>query len=331
MPNHPVLEEFIRDRFPEGTRVDRLKGDASTRRFFRIAPPDRPPLILMLYPDPFDWESLPLRGNHEHLEAVGVPVPRLEQVFPEQGILLLEDLGDVTLQAALLADPTLDRRALYREAIDIIVLLQERGTRDLPEGAVARSWALDDARFLWELDHFFQHFVLGYRRGRPDGHEESLFRGFFEWLSLSLDRADRVLCHRDFQSRNLMLTPGGLRVIDYQDARMGPASYDLASLLRDSSLDIDEELREEGIRYFISRRRDLAGEEFREEFERMALQRNIKDLGTFGYQVHHVGNGEYEQYIPRTLAMVRAALLRRRSYHDIFPLFEKHVFNAASG
>ncbi len=331
MVDDPALEQFVRDHFPEGTRLDRLKGDASTRRFFRIAPPDRIPLILMLYPDPFEWETLPLHGNHEHFASVGAPVPRLERVFPEKGILLLEDLGDTTLQAALLADPALDRRALYREAIDIIILLQERGTRELPAGAVARSWALDEARFLWELDHFFKHFVLGYRHARPGAGEESVFRGFFEWLSLSLDRADRVLCHRDFQSRNLMVTPGGLRVIDYQDARMGPASYDLASLLRDSSLDIDAELREEGIRYFLSRRTGLAREEFREELERMALQRNIKDLGTFGYQVHHAGNGEYEQYIPRTLAMVRAALLRRRTYHDIFPLFEKHVFSASAG
>ncbi len=331
MANDPALEQFLRAHFPEGTRLDRLKGDASTRRFFRVAPPDRPPLILMLYPDPFDWESFPLRGNHEHLVSVGVPVPRLERVFPEKGILLLEDLGDITLQAALLTDPALDRRALYREAIDIIVLLQGKGTRDLPEGAVARGWALDEARFLWELDHFYKHFVHGYRRARPDASEESLFRGFFGWLSLSLDRTDRVLCHRDFQSRNLMLTAGGLRVIDYQDARMGPASYDLASLLRDSSLDIESGIREEGIRYFLSRRRGLAREEFMEEFERMALQRNIKDLGTFGYQVHHAGNREYEQYIPRTLAMVRAALLRRRIYHDVFQLFEKHVFSAAGG
>lgn len=327
----PALAEFLREQFPEGTGLVRLKGDASTRSFYRVSQPGRPALVLMLYPEAFDWETSSLRGNHEHLESVGVPVPKISRVVPERGIVLLEDLGDTTLQAALLADPSRDRRALYREAIDIILLLQEKGTRQLPPHAVARSRALDEAKFLWEMEHFYTHFVLGYRRARMDADEEGLFRTFFGWLAASLDRAERVLCHRDFQSRNLMLTSGGLRVIDYQDARMGPASYDLASLLRDSSLDIEEDLREEGIACFLSGRRGLGPEEFREEFERMALQRNIKDLGTFGYQVHHAGNEEYGQYIPRTLSMVRSALLRNQRYHGIFPLFERYVFTGGAG
>jgi N-acetylmuramate 1-kinase len=321
------LESFLRENLPPGTTLSPLKGDASTRRFFRIAPPGQPCMILMHHPDPIDWETSPLRWSHEHLQKVGVPVPKIRSVFPGRGIVLLEDLGDTTLQIALLADPTLDRRALYREAVDIIVLLQERGTRELPPDAPARACALDEARFLWELEHFFTHFVRGYRGSRPSEEESTAIRSFFGWLSASLDRAERVLCHRDFQSRNLMVTPGGLKVIDYQDARMGPLSYDLASLLRDSSLDLDERLREEGIRHFLSARRALGPEEFREEFERMALQRNIKDLGTFGYQVHHMGHLEYERYIPRTLEMVRSALLRRQLYHGIFPLFEKYVFS----
>jgi N-acetylmuramate 1-kinase len=331
MVHDPALAAFLREKFPERTALIPLKGDASTRRFFRLVPPSGPSQILMLYPDPFDWAALPLRGNHEHLEAVGIPVPRIEGVFPGRGVVLLEDLGDTTLQGALLADPSLDRRALYREAIDIIVLLQERGTRELPAGAVARLSVLDEEKFLWEMDHFYRHFVAGYCGARPSGGEEEVFRGFFGWLAASLQRAERVLCHRDFQSRNLMLTARGLRVIDYQDARMGPVSYDLASLLRDSSLEIHESLREEGIRHFLSRRRSLGPEEFREEFERMALQRNIKDLGTFGYQVHHMGNREYERYIPRTLAMVRDALLRRTIYDGIFPAFDKYVFSAGGG
>ena len=327
----PALGEFLRELFPEGAGVVRLKGDASSRRFYRVSPPGLPPLVLMLYPEAFDWEASALKGNHEHLEAVGVPVPRISRVVPERGIVLLEDLGDTTLQTALLADPTLNRHALYREAIDIILLLQGKGTREMPPGAAARRWALDEAKFLWELDHFYTHFVLGYRAARPGPDEEAHFRSFFGWLSASLDRAERVLCHRDFQSRNLMLTPAGLRVIDYQDARMGPISYDLASLLRDSSLDVGEDLREAGIAQFLSVRREIGAEEFREEFERMALQRNIKDLGTFGYQIHHAGNEEYRRYIPRTLSMVRAALLRNQRYHGIFPLFERYVFSGGAG
>jgi aminoglycoside/choline kinase family phosphotransferase len=323
------LEAFLREHLPPGTTLVSLKGDASTRRFFRILPPASPSLILMLHPDPLDWETAPLRWSHEHLEAIGVPVPKIHSVFPAEGIVLLEDLGDTTLQAALDADPSRDRLPFYRQAVEILVLLQERGTRELPAGSPCRRTALDEEKLLWELDHFFKHFVLGYRGSRPSRGEEAILRSFFGWLSASLDRAERVLCHRDFQSRNLMVTPAGLKVIDYQDARMGPVSYDLASLLRDSSLDLDVSLREEAIRHFLSLRRVLGPEEFREELDRMALQRNIKDLGTFGYQVHQVGNPAYERYIPRTMAMVRQALLGRQLYHEVFPLFEKHVFMAS--
>jgi len=185
---------------------------------------------------------------------------------------------------------------------------------------------MDGEKLLWELGHFYEHFVLGFRQAHPAPEEEKLFLAFFGWLAASLDRVPRVYCHRDFQSRNLMLTPAGLRVIDYQDARMGPASYDLASLLRDSSLDLTEEFREEGIRYFLSLRRELGPEEFRLEYDRQALQRNIKDLGTFGRQVHALGNAGYRPYIPRTLDMVRRAMLASQRCHSIFPLFEKYVF-----
>ncbi|MCI0567463.1 MAG: phosphotransferase [Acidobacteria bacterium] len=322
-------ERVLREHFPPGASAVPLKGDASTRRFFRIQIPNSPPGILMLYPEAFAWEGSALEGNHRHLEAVGVPVPKIERVFPEAGAVFLEDLGDTTLQMALDQNPSFDRTVLYQEAIRIIAILQERGTRELPAGAVARQSALDGAKFLWELEHFYEHFILGYRQAHPAGEEELLFSSFFGWLAASLDSAPRALCHRDFQSRNLMLTSAGLRVIDYQDARMGPASYDLASLLRDSSLDLAESFREEGIRYFLSRRRDLPPEEFREEFGRQALQRNIKDLGTFGRQVHLLGNEGYRQYIPRTLRMVREAMLRDQRYHTVFPLFEKYVFTPA--
>lgn len=331
MAQPPALEKILQERFPAGTVAEALKGDASTRRFFRIRPPAGPTTILMLYPEAIVWEGSPLAEAYRHLASIGVPLAKIQQALPEEGAILMSDLGDLTLQTALASDPSLPRVRLYREAIDLIVLLQTRGTLELAPDSPARQSALDEAKFTWELEHFYRHFILGYRKARPEPEEEAALRAFFAWLAASLDGVDRVLCHRDFQSRNLMLTPAGLQVIDYQDARMGPASYDLASLLRDSSLDLDEDFREEGIRYFLSRRGDLAPEEFRAEFDRQALQRNIKDLGTFGYQVSHAGNRGFEAYIPRTVRMVRQAMQREARYHSLFGLFDRLVFSAAGG
>jgi aminoglycoside/choline kinase family phosphotransferase len=119
----------------------------------------------------------------------------------------------------------------------------------------------------------------------------------------------RVLCHRDYHSRNLMLHSGELYIIDFQDARMGPDTYDLVSLLRDSYVDLPEETVNQLIAYFLAVS-GRTGEErdFRQRFDLMALQRNLKALGTFGYQTTARRNPVYIQYIPRTLRHVRKNL-----------------------
>src|SRR4030095_11425944 len=93
-------ESFLARHFPKETVITPLKGDASTRRFFRIASPSAPSRILMVYPNKFTWKDSSLRGNHDYLERLGVPVPRIEKIFENEGAVLLEDLGDTTLQGA---------------------------------------------------------------------------------------------------------------------------------------------------------------------------------------------------------------------------------------
>src|SRR4029077_1615625 len=117
------------------------------------------------------------------------------------------------------------------------------------------------------------------RKRLPGEDEERLLRAFYADLARECDRLPRVYCHRDFQSRNLMVRGGRLGLIDYQDARMGPYTYDAASLLRDSSLDLEEDLVKEMLER-LARSLDIPLEELRRDFDLMALQRNIKDLGT---------------------------------------------------
>ena len=136
----------------------------------------------------------------------------------------------------------------------------------------------------------------------------------------------RVLCHRDYHSRNLMLHEDSLYIIDFQDARMGPDTYDLASLLRDSYVDMPSWQVDDLIAYFValkagSRPATAADEaDFRRRFDLMALQRNLKALGTFGYQTTTRRNTVYIQYMPRTLSYVKANLAaypRFSRLHDV--------------
>src|SRR5689334_16466892 len=132
----------------------------------------------------------------------------------------------------------------------------------------------------------------------------------------------------DYHSRNLMLTEDSLYIIDFQDARMGPDTYDLASLLRDSYVDITDRDLDELIAYFIAlsgRARDRRADEFRRRFDVMALQRNLKALGTFGYQTTTRRNPVYIQYIPRTLRYVRSNLEKYPRFARLRELLARHV------
>jgi N-acetylmuramate 1-kinase len=136
----------------------------------------------------------------------------------------------------------------------------------------------------------------------------------------------RVLCHRDYHSRNLMLHDHQLYIIDFQDARMGPDTYDLVSLLRDSYVDLSEQAVEDLIAYFLAVRGETGAErEFRRRFDVMALQRNLKALGTFGYQTTARRNPVYIQYIPRTLRYVANNFHRTPRFTALHQMLATHL------
>jgi hypothetical protein len=316
-----------------------IAGDASTRRFFRVSS-GRKTAVLVVHPEPLTPDS-PLHSNHRILTAIGAPVPRILAKDNRSGSVLFEDLGDVTMQKYLLgarrrsaghgasgpgARSSTAWRRIYRQACDLIALLHQRGTARIHPGDFAGRNFLDRDRFRFELDHFHRHYVGGLRRLTPGSADESMLRAFYDDLATECDRQPRVYCHRDFQSRNLMLVSGRIRLIDFQDARLGPWTYDAASLLRDSSLDIDESLVEEMIDYLCGAI-GAGPEEFRRDLDRMALQRNIKDLGTFGYLATVRGLSSYLDYVPRTIRSVRGGLLKSTRYHYFYDTIERYALS----
>src|SRR5204863_3363776 len=118
---------------------------------------------------------------------------------------------------------------------------------------------------------------------------------------------------------------GSLYIIDFQDARMGPDTYDLASLLRDSYVDITDREVDELIAYFLAMKGRTADENFRARFDLMALQRNLKALGTFGYQTAVRRNPVYIQYIPRTLRYARTTLNKYARFAPLRALLAAHI------
>jgi aminoglycoside/choline kinase family phosphotransferase len=294
-----------------GVPVVPLTGDASDRRYFRVRPRTGESMVLAVHGQPFDPAALPFINVHALLAAMPVPVPRILGIAGDLGVLALQDLGDVTLQAHLGFAPPQQHAALYRQAVGLIETLQRRG-RDLASGAyLPYGIAFDVSRLMWELDFFVKHFLEAYRGAAIPTAERDALRQELAVIAAALAAEPRVLCHRDYHSRNLMLHEHILYMIDFQDARLGPDTYDLVSLLRDSYIDLPDGTVDELIAYFLARAGRTDQEPaFRDRFDLMALQRNLKALGTFGFQTTARGNTVYIQYIPRTLTYVRDNLHR---------------------
>ncbi|HEX5476133.1 MAG TPA: phosphotransferase [Vicinamibacterales bacterium] len=310
----------------QSPRVVPLTGDASDRRYFRVLLPDAASIVLALYSEPFDVRTLPFVNVARLLQQMPVPIPDVLGHADDLGVLALQDLGDVTLQAHLGAASPAEHAALYRQAVTLIATLQRRG-RDLASpGFLPYGIAFDRDKLTWELEFFTKHFLEAYRGVTLAPADRDALRAEFAAIVQELAAEPRVLCHRDYHSRNLMLHEAQLYIIDFQDARMGPDTYDLVSLLRDSYVDLPDQTVDELLAYFLALTGVSGSErEFRRRFDLMALQRNLKALGTFGYQTTARRNPVYIQYIPRTLRYVRNNLSQSARLSRMHDLLAAHV------
>lgn len=309
-----------------------LTGDASDRRYYRILLRNGPPQVLAVHPGPIEFDKLPFVNVARLLQAMPVPAPRILAHSDALGIIALEDLGDVTLQAHLGTASRAEHAALYREAVALIASLQTRGAALVSPEYTPYGIAFDEEKLTWELQFFVRHFVEAYRGVTFSPGARAVLDAELGALARELASERRVLCHRDYHSRNLMLHEGRLYLIDFQDARMGPDTYDLASLLRDSYVDFTDAQVDELLAFFLALRGTAGGSsgasdarEFRRRFDTMSLQRNIKALGTFGFQTTGRGNTVYIQYIPRTLSYVRANLSRYDRFAPLREVLAEHL------
>jgi hypothetical protein len=161
--------------------------------------------------------------------------------------------------------------------------------------------------------------------------EDALLRDWLRGLARETGGHARVFCHRDYHSRNLIVHQGRLFMFDFQDSRWGPRTYDLASLLRDSYVELSDETVGSLFDYYRQAAGVPAGG-LRAEFDRVSLQRNIKAMGTFAYQAAVKNNPIYLQYVPRTLGYVIENLKKLPSDSAVLSLFTgKLRFTPAPG
>lgn len=322
------IEKFVqRLKGLEGEPV-LLAGDASERSFYRVSFV-RGTAILMVYEEPSPEQEKDYIDVRNLLASCGVGVPEIYDYDPAHGILLVEDFGDLSLQDRLAGVGRVTFRRLYKRAIDEMLLIQIPGS-SAGGDCVAFRRAFDEETFIRELDYYLGHTVEGYLDASLSDGERDAVRGGFHFLSSELAALPRALAHRDYHSRNLMVTGDEIKVVDFQDARLGPFQYDLASLLRDSYTVLDSGLRDEMVEYYLGR---SAGEgiewydavEFSRRFDLMSVQRNLKACGTFGYMATVKRDRRYLRYIAPTWAYVAAVAPRFPRLHDCIAVLSRYM------
>ena len=320
------LTRLIKGHGSSNREIVALTPDASTRKYFRVGWKNRT-AVAAVYPEPFDPEFHPYLDVTSLFLKCDIPVPEIYLVDGAAGIIVQEDLGDQQLFQVLEDEPEEQCDQYKEQAISLIAKIQKATDAARKLNSIASRLAFDEAKLSWELDFFFEHYFGSLRKENLRHAETAELKAELNDISAELAAAPRVLCHRDYHGANLMVdSKNRLRVLDHQDARMGPASYDLVSFLLDRqpcppSL---AELRAHRL-FFIEERRQqgldvLDPDEFAQEFRLMAIQRCLKATGTFSYQTAVCGRGAvYESYIQPTLKIV----LQSAIWLDRFPALQR--------
>src|SRR5262245_30214314 len=216
------LARFITEQGNGSSEVIALTPDASTRNYFRIRW-KKSTAIAAVYPEAFDPEFHPYLDVTRLFLDCDIPVPEIYAVDGNAGIIVQEDLGDRQL-FHIYDEETEELCDEYKEqAISLIAKIQKATTRAHETHSIASRLAFDEAKLSWELDFFFDHYFGSLRSENLRHAEVAELKAELNDIAAELASVPRVLCHRDYHASNLMIdSKKRLRIVDHQDARMGP-------------------------------------------------------------------------------------------------------------
>ncbi len=315
MPRTQAIYDWVAAQFPQQSfTLAPASADASFRRYFRATLADGTTRIVMDAP-PEHEDCLPYLNVARLFAEAGVHVPTVHAENLGQGFLLLSDLGNTTYLSALNAHPE-GAAALYREANLALVKIQQASRPGvLPE--------YDRALLERELQLFPDWYIARHLGITLNEKQQQTLAAIFEKILASNLAEPKVFVHRDYHSRNLMLSEPNPGILDFQDAVYGPISYDLVSLYRDAYISWEEEQELDWtIRYWEAARaaRLPVHDDFYDfwrDYEWMGAQRQLKVLGIFARLNYRDGKAQYLDDMPRVMAYLRRTCER---YIELKPL-----------
>jgi hypothetical protein len=323
------LEALVAKHLGAAVSVTPMPGGASTRRYFRVVLPEGKSVVAMFVPEGANPEEAqkahhsarwPFLEVRELLESRGIEVPVVLAEDTSRGWLVIEDLGDDTLANWLLAHPE-DKTRLYEKAV-VDLARAQCDLATLPEGCVIASRTFDFDLLRWEIEHFREWGLDA--RGKPLSQADvSSWNRIADRLARRVAELPQGFVHRDYQSRNLMVTRtarGDLRLvwIDFQDALLGPRVYDLVALLNDSYQEFDRAFVEARLAGYATAAGLDEADRARvvEEFDLVTVQRKLKDAGRFVFIDRMKQNPSFLKFVTPTIHKVGAALARLAPHDD---------------
>ena len=306
---HPI-EEWVNELGYKEHRFEVVSDDASYRKYYRVILPNDKTFIVM--DSSMQVESIyPFIDISVRLLKAKVQIPRVYSQNLEHGYLLLEDLGSTHLVDILNEN---SYKLLYMKSIYEILKMQDADTDGLEH--------YDEEFLMFEMKLMQEWYLDKYLWITLDEKEQESLDNVLELIKDEvLSQPQGYFVHRDYHSRNIMFAGRGkVSVIDYQDARIGALTYDLASLLKDVYIKFDREKIVELVLEFKELKgglQDISNEQFIRWFDFMSIQRHIKILGIFARLKIRDNKPAYINDIPMTLKYIKETI---ELYDDLKPL-----------
>lgn len=302
-----LLKSLKSDKF----EVAPLAGDASSRRYFRIVAENQS-YVLMEW-EPFQRKGYPFLSVLEHFHKHKVEVPRVFDMSESEGLVLLEDLGDLTLERKFWENINPSNiLPFYKMAIDELIKIHFPATFDRND-CTAFNAEFDHTKLFWEMENAHLHLFTEMLKFNPGAAVEAKVKEELSKIATILANQPKHIAHRDYHSRNLMVRLNKLHVIDFQDARMGALAYDIASLLRDPYVSVTAECEKDLLKYYLEQalqylKAGFSEAEFYEVYEYQAIQRCFKAVGTFTSMFNKKQDRRYLKHIAPALERVQQSL-----------------------
>lgn len=301
--------------------VDKLTGDASTRRYYRLFTTDGSQVVCLDNPYEEGVEKHPFLSVQQFLSANHVKVPAILDHNLPKGYLLQEDLGNETLIMLLSGLTNKEQEfSIYKTIVDQLLELHR-----IPVSAVKNpnlfQLKFDHQKYMDETRFTFKYFLTFFLKNQDETLAREL-EGLFDPIMKRLAERKMVITHRDFHSRNIMVKNGHFVFIDFQDARWGIPQYDLVSLLEDCYYDLDEENRQKLKRYYFENLEDSihgqkSFEEFEDLYDDMTIQRVFKAVGSFCYIYNWRKDERYLKYIGFAMEKLRNVMMNNPRYSEL--------------